>query len=48
MSARDLTILPLQGRWMAEGQTEGYHPLYSGTPLHHFMVPLPLQGEDLR
>ena len=32
---------------MAEGQTEGYPPLDSVTPLHHFVVPLPLQGRNL-
>ncbi|MBG6118345.1 hypothetical protein FB595_106129 [Sphingobium sp. AEW010] len=37
-------ILPCKGRWLAAGQTEGYHPIDSTTPLHHFVVPLPFQG----
>ena len=45
-----LKILPLQGRWLAAGQTEGCRPLDNGTPLHHrfAMVLLPLQGRILR
>ncbi|ATI78715.1 hypothetical protein A6768_01050 [Sphingobium yanoikuyae] len=46
-SGRFQTILPCKGRWLAEGQTEGYPPLDSVTPLHHFVVPLPLQGRIL-
>ena len=41
-------ILPCKGRWMAVGQTEGYLPLDRATPLHHFVVPLPLQGRNVR
>ncbi|ASY43096.1 hypothetical protein CA262_09730 [Sphingobium sp. GW456-12-10-14-TSB1] len=33
---------------MAVGQTEGYQPLDRATPLHHFVVPLPLQGRNFR
>ncbi|PSO10712.1 hypothetical protein C7E20_15960 [Sphingobium sp. AEW4] len=33
---------------MAVGQTEGYQPLDRATPLHHFVVPLPLQGRNVR
>ncbi len=32
---RDYIILPLQGRWLAAGQTEGCAPLDRETPLHH-------------
>ncbi|NBB39759.1 hypothetical protein GVN23_11810 [Sphingobium yanoikuyae] len=31
-----------------QGQTEGSPPLDSVTPLHHFVVPLPLQGRNLQ
>ncbi|AYO77450.1 hypothetical protein EBF16_11530 [Sphingobium yanoikuyae] len=41
------TILPCKGRWLAAGQTEGCRPLDRATPLHHFVVPLPLQGRNL-
>ncbi|PZU70267.1 MAG: hypothetical protein DI540_01695 [Sphingobium sp.] len=42
------TILPCKGRWLAAGQTEGGgRPLDRATPLHHFVVPLPLQGRNL-
>ena len=43
-------ILPLQGRWHAEGMTEGCTRLFgselspTAIPLHRFAVPLPLQG----
>lgn len=37
-------ILPCKGRWQAESLTEGYCILDGSTPLHHFVVPLPLQG----
>jgi hypothetical protein len=47
-NGRFQTILPCKGRWLAEGQTEGYPPLDSVTPLHHFVVPLPLQGRNLQ
>jgi hypothetical protein len=40
-------ILPLQGRWLAAGQTEGCPAIVRVTPLHHFVVPLPLQGRIL-
>ncbi len=46
-SGRFQTILPCKGRWLAEGQTEGYPPLDGVTPLHHFVIPLPLQGRNL-
>ncbi|QCB37119.1 hypothetical protein E5554_04270 [Sphingobium sp. PAMC28499] len=46
-NGRFQTILPCKGRWLAEGQTKGYPPLDSVTPLHHFVVPLPLQGRNL-
>ena len=43
------TILPCKGRWLAAGQTEGGgRPLDRATPLHHFVVPLPLQGRILQ
>ncbi|RSU80074.1 hypothetical protein BRX37_00070 [Sphingomonas sp. S-NIH.Pt3_0716] len=48
ISGRLQTFLPCKGRWLAEGQTEGYPPLDSVTPLHHFVVPLPLQGRNLQ
>ncbi|ASY43330.1 hypothetical protein CA262_11130 [Sphingobium sp. GW456-12-10-14-TSB1] len=43
---REETILPLQGRWLAGGQTEGCGAIDRATPLHHryAAVPLPLQG----
>ncbi|PZU67535.1 MAG: hypothetical protein DI540_10590 [Sphingobium sp.] len=47
-SGRFQIILPCKGRWLAEGQTEGYLPLDRATPLHHFVVPLPLQGRILQ
>ncbi|AYO79126.1 hypothetical protein EBF16_20920 [Sphingobium yanoikuyae] len=55
-SGRFQTILPCKGSSretrvsleLAEGQTEGYLPLDSVTPLHHFVVPLPLQGRILQ
>ena len=47
-SGRKTLILPWQGRWLAEGQTKEYPPLDSVTPLHHFVVPLPLQGRNLQ
>ncbi|PZU67166.1 MAG: hypothetical protein DI540_11270 [Sphingobium sp.] len=47
ISGRFQTILPCKGRWLAEGQTEGYPPLDSVKPLHHFVVPLPLKGRNL-
>ena len=37
-------ILPCKGRWHGAAMTEGYHPLDGATPLHHIVVPLPLQG----
>ncbi|EQB30973.1 hypothetical protein M529_16800 [Sphingobium ummariense RL-3] len=39
-------ILPWQGRWQAEGLTEGYFAIVSGTPLHHYLVLLPLRGRN--
>ena len=33
---------------LAQGQTEGYLPLDRATSLHHFVVPLPLQGRILQ
>ncbi len=42
------TILPCKGRWLAVGQTEGCRPLDRASPLHHFVVPLPLQGRNLQ
>ena len=55
-NGRFQTILPCKGSSretrvsleLAEGQTEGYPPLDSVTPLHHFVVPLPLQGRNLQ
>ncbi|RSU80347.1 hypothetical protein BRX37_01550 [Sphingomonas sp. S-NIH.Pt3_0716] len=47
-NGRFQTMLPCKGRWLAAGQTEGYPPLDSVTPLHHFVVPLPLQGRKLQ
>jgi hypothetical protein len=41
-------ILPSKGRWLAEGLTEGCHPIERGIPLHHFVVPLPLQGRNVQ
>lgn len=41
-------ILPLQGRWLANGQTEGCHPIETATPLRHRLaLTPPLQGGDV-
>ena len=37
-------ILPWQGKWQGVALTEGCRAIDKVTPLHHFVVPLPLQG----